>query len=135
MTNKNIQDYAKITLKAYSLIIKDGINPREAWQLSAKEVFPNSESSQEKSCPRITFLGLCQEGFLVDIPIGRYTSSINNKNYAIKALKILQKNPSLSKPLDLWYHLRLNEKIQHNHQMDVVLILVQNNLINWGKLK
>jgi hypothetical protein len=63
---KRIQNYKD----SYSLV---GI-----WSTSSKEVFA-TKSSQEKNCPKNTFLGLCEEGLVKGIPQGNYTKSIKNK--------------------------------------------------------
>jgi hypothetical protein len=111
---KNFKDY-------YSLI--------EIWSKSAKEVFPLSKSSQEKSCPKNTFLGLCEEGFVNGIPKGNYTKSVKNKEYALKAVAILKQNTETTfSPKELWDKLELGDK-RHNSQMNVVLALWEHGLI------
>lgn len=134
MNSENVNDYAKVALKAYCLIVNDNEKPRDAWNISLKAVFPDSKSSQDKSCPRSAFLGLCQEGLLVDIPSGNYTRSVKNKGYAIEALKVLQQKPKIKDSSILWTLVN-NNKITHNSQMNVVLILVDNDLINWKNIK
>lgn len=37
------------------------------YEKAVEEVFPNSKSSQEKSCPKNAFLGLCEEGLVKGI--------------------------------------------------------------------
>lgn len=111
---------AKNYKESYSLI--------EIWSNSAKEIF-NTKSSQVKSCPKNTFLGLCEEGFVKGIPKGNYTKSVKNKEYALKAVSILKANPKASYiPKQLWDKLELGDK-RHNSQMDVVLALWENDLI------
>ena len=63
----------QITMKNYNKYGKTAINaveyykifncPIEAWEKAAKQTF-ESKSSQEKSCPKSTFLGLCEEGLI-----------------------------------------------------------------------
>jgi hypothetical protein len=101
----------------------------EIWLRSAKEVFPLSKSSQEKGCPKGTFLGLCEEGLVKGIPKGNYTKSVKNKKYALKAIEILKQNTQTTfSPKELWEQLELGDK-RSNSQMDVVLALWENGLI------
>jgi hypothetical protein len=100
----------------------------EIWTTSAKEVF-ETKSSQEKSCPKNTFLGLCEEGLVKGIPKGNYTKSVKNKGYAIRAIAILKHNKHITfSPKKLWEKLELGDK-RSNSQMDVVLALWENGLI------
>jgi hypothetical protein len=100
----------------------------EIWSRSAKEVFP-TKSSQEKSCPQSTFLGLCEEGLVKGIPKGSYTKSVKNKEYAIRAVAILKQNKHTTfSPKELWGKLELGDK-RSNSQMDVVLALWEHGLI------
>ncbi|MCH3884395.1 DUF6979 family protein [Tenacibaculum aquimarinum] len=113
---KSAQNYKK----SYSII--------EIWSRSAKEVF-ETKNSQEKSCPKNTFLGLCEEGLVKGISKGDYTKSIKNKEYGLKAITILRENQNTSfTPKQLWDKLELGNK-RHNSQMDVVLALWENGLI------
>lgn len=120
--------YGQVALKAYSMIISENKKPRESWECSDKEAFPESKAFQNKSCTKETFLELCEAGFLIDITSGNYTKSVTNKEYSIKALKTLYNDSSIEKSLDLWCK-------QHNQQMDVILALFKNDLIDWSKLK
>ncbi len=130
------KDYGLVAIKAYNLIIKDNKKPRNAWKYASKKVFCNSESSQNKSCPMCSFLGICSEGILIGVDKSEYTTSVYNKKYAIDALTLIKKDKAkytnyTSK--ELWEVLTKNysKKIRHNSQMDVVLALVKNGLINW----
>jgi hypothetical protein len=100
----------------------------ELWSRSANEIF-DTKSSQEKSCPKGTFLGLCEEGLVKGIPKGNYTKSLKNKEYALKAVEILKSKPNNSfTAKELWYKLELGDK-RSNSQMDVVIALWANELI------
>jgi hypothetical protein len=64
------------------------------------------------------------------IPGGRYTRSVLNKGYALKAVDILKTNPRLSDNEDaLWQAVRGANSKAHNSQMDVVATLWKLNLI------
>jgi hypothetical protein len=113
---KSVQNYRD----AYSII--------EIWSNSAKEIF-ETKSSQEKGCPKGTFLGLCEEGLVKGIPKGNYTKSVKNKEYALKAVEILKQNTQTTfSSNELWEKLELGDK-RSNSQMDVVLALWENGLI------
>jgi hypothetical protein len=119
--------YGKIAVKtvldfnpSYSLFL--------SYSLVAKEVFP-TKIAQEKGCPKNTFLGLCEIGFVKGIPKGNYTKSIKNKEYALKAAIILKQNTQTTfSPKELWDKLELGDK-RSNSQMDVVLALWEHGLI------
>jgi hypothetical protein len=105
----------------------------KSWQIAMMEVFPTKESSRKKGCPKSTFLGLCENGYVKGIPRGKYLlrSDSKYKNYAIKAIKLLKNNPQLSnlKPSNLW-ELVMNGVIKTpNSQMDIVLALWKQNYI------
>lgn len=123
--------YGETALKAvqYYKIKK---NPKEAWNDAVKEVF-ESKSSREKGCPRGTFLALCHNGLVKEIPPGPYANQIKeNKEYALNAVSILRKNkehPSKLSPNDLWNLVQNSDKA-YNSQMDVVLSLWNQGLIN-----
>tara|TARA_R110002096_G_scaffold115303_1_gene249600 strand:- start:132 stop:515 length:384 start_codon:yes stop_codon:yes gene_type:complete len=126
---ENINKYGVIALKS-AKNFKGSYSIIEVWSRTSKVVFPNSKSSQEKSCPKNTFLGLCEEGLVKGIPKGNYTKSVKNKAYALKTVKILkQEKGKTFTPLELWKKLALGDK-RHNSQMDVVLALWENDLID-----
>ncbi|KAA5826251.1 hypothetical protein FPF71_05400 [Algibacter amylolyticus] len=107
--------------------VKESQNPIESWEIAVKDF--DSESAKVKGCPKNTFLGLCEDGYVKGVPKGNYTKSIKNKEYAINAIKIIKNNPNKSfSPKELWGELNLGDK-RHNSQMDVVLALWENGLI------
>ncbi len=115
-----MNSYARITRLAIDKIEFLKCGPERAWQESANEVYPSNEDAREKSCPKCTFLGLCEEGYVKDVPKGDYTTSIKNKAYAIASLDFIKVKPVLSSN-ELW--LKLNINIPHEAQMDVVIAL------------
>ena len=107
---------------------KNSYSITEIYSRAAKEIF-DTKSSQEKGCPKGTFLGLCEEGLVKGIPKGNYTKSVKNKEYALQAVQILKRSPTKTfTPIELWLALNLGDK-KSNSQMDVVLALWNNNLI------
>ena len=123
--------YGEVAVKAVKLFTSGGVNsPIDAWQNVATEIFPKSPWSQRKDCPRGAFLGLCEEGTVKGIPPGRYTHSVKNKQYAMKALEVLKEAPELSSDSEeLWSKVIGGDYKVHNQQMDVVISLWSNNLI------
>jgi hypothetical protein len=103
----------------------------EAWTKAMKKFFPSSPSSQKKGCPKDTFLGLCEEGLIKNIPSGQYTKSDKNKHYAVVAIRLLKRKPKLADDKNsLWEKLVQGRKIAHNSQMDVVIALWKDARIN-----
>ncbi len=108
-------------------------DPVGAWNKAAQEIF-DSPSSQKRGCPRGAFLGLCQEGYVKGVNPGVYTRSRKNKDYAIAAVELLNKEPKLvNKKTELWKRATNGASIEHNSQMDVVLSLWEKGLITTPK--
>jgi hypothetical protein len=64
------------------------------------------------------------------IPAGEYTRSKANKDYALKAVSLLERQPELA--IDrkaLWSAVMAGEKKTENQQMDVVLSLWRAGLL------
>lgn len=103
----------------------------DAWAVAVQEIFPNSPSSQAKSCPRGTFLGICESGKIIGIPSGEYTRSQKNKIYGLKALELLHATPSLADDeATLWKLVLAGQSKAPNHQMEVTSSLWKAGLVN-----
>ena len=99
-------------------------DPISAWRRAAASVFAESLSARVKGCPKSAFLGLCEEGLVVGVKPGKYTRSVDNKNYALKAVALLRQNGELADdPARLWKEVIGNIHKVENSQMDVVLTL------------
>lgn len=129
-------NFGKAAVKAVKLIANGKRKtPRDAWNASTSALFPESTSSQTKSCPRDAFLGLCESGLVQGIPTGNYTQSVANKSYAVAAVHLLKSKPSLIalNNTGLWKRVMkgLKKPItkKHNQQMDVVRALYLNHLL------
>lgn len=121
--------YGKAAVIATDLLSKHKVDaPVKAWELAVDQVFPDSESSRRKGCPKSTFLGLCEDGYISGVERGEYTRSEKNKYYAIKAISLLNSNPMLSEK-ELWELVIDESEKKHNAQMDVVKTLWDNKLI------
>jgi len=123
--------YGMTAVKAANLLQQGRVDsPPEAWRSAAHTVFPDSMSSQQKGCPRDTFLGLCQEGLVRGIPRGKYTRSELNKEYGLTAIALLRHESALAKDArQLWRRVVGAGKKVHNQQMDVVISLWEDDLI------
>lgn len=117
--------YGEAAVKAVEML-RDGeeASPVEAWACAVRKVFPGSQSSRKKGCPRGSFLGLCEEGKVQGVPSGNYTKSEKNKQYALAAVKLLESDPALMSNHKLLWTSVLDGVVKvHNHQMTVVLAL------------
>jgi hypothetical protein len=104
-------------------------DPAERWRFAVEMIFPGKIASQKKGCPKGAFLGLCEEGLVKGIANGKYTTSIDNKHYALRAVELLRAGDSRIKPIELWSLVMNGVKKSHNGQMDVVLALWSNGNI------
>ncbi len=121
--------YGKSAEIATNLLISNKVNdPIQAWELAVAKVFPDSKSSRAKGCPRSTFLGLCEDGYIIGVEEGNYTRSKKNKDYALKAVSLLNINPELDAKA-LWKLVIDDSDKKHNSQMDVVITLWNNKRI------
>jgi hypothetical protein len=127
----NVNKYGMAAIKAVRMLNNEYIGdyPKKVWDIATAELFGEGSSSQNKGCPRSAFLGLCEEGLVKGVPRGQYTRSKKNKEYAIKAVNYLQKNPNIViSPESLWK--MIGPEKQHNNQMDVVVGLWDMELIH-----
>ncbi|RZN63290.1 hypothetical protein [Methanonatronarchaeum sp. AMET6-2] len=119
--------YGDVAVRAVEIVGSGAIeSPGRAWDKAAGEII-SSSSSRSKCCPKIAFLGLCEEGFVEGIESGDYTSSVKNKGYAVDALKLLEDKDWLSKN-ELWDNVAPSGK-SYNSQIDVVVGLWSEGLI------
>lgn len=110
-------------VKATELAVR-GVEPADAWRSVALGIFPGSPDNQEKSCPKSAFLGLAEAGHIAGISPGKYTTSLDNKRYALDALRLLQANSTYAEnPDELWRRVLKGERKKHNDQMNVVIAL------------
>ncbi|MEH7112467.1 hypothetical protein V7124_08790 [Neobacillus niacini] len=124
--------YGQAAVDAASLVSTNPlVTPRDAWNLATTEIFGKGTSSQLKGCPRSTFLGLCEEGYIKGVaPGNNHLKSTKNKEYGIKAVALLKKDPSLVEDVSqLWYKVVEGEVKVHNSQMDIVVTLWNSNLL------
>jgi hypothetical protein len=106
-----------------------GAKPDACWENAMERLYPTSPTARKKGCPRGAFLGLCEEGLVKGIPAGRYTSSLDNKGYAVRAAELLREGKQSWSTSLLWRAVTDDPEKIHNSQMDVVMALWKNNLI------
>ena len=119
---KHLQ-YGCVAVEAVRCYISgDESTPLGAWEYATKHQ-KLTDSGQKKVCPKDAFLGLCSAGLIKGIPKGDYTDSIENKEYAVKAVACLVSNPGLVEDKnELWVRV-IDKPTAKNGQMDVVLSL------------
>jgi len=117
--------YGTVAQRAAELVRK-GWDPVDAWQSVVTSIFPDSRASQTKGCPKSSFLGLAEGGHIAGVHPGKYTTSVENKRYALEALRLLQQDGALvRRPDELWKRAVKGISIKHNGQMNVVIALWQ----------
>ena len=117
--------YGLIAIKTVELCKINGGLPIQGWE-DAVHKTATKLSYMKKACPRGAFLGLCENGLVLNIPSGSHTKSKINKQYALEAVRILKSGSHYNDPKELWNQVLVNlgvGEITHNGQMDVVLAL------------
>jgi len=122
--------YGKIAVQAVRLYTNGKASSIvDAWEIVARETL-STESTQRKSCPRTTFLGVCESGIVVGVPAGEYNTMLtSNKQYGMKAIALLRRNPQFANDQTLLWEKIGNAAIKPNSQMDVITALWANGLI------
>ncbi len=123
--------YGDTAIKAVDLILSTDMSPEQAWDIATSKEFGRGTNQQQKGCPKGAFLGLCEQGMIKDVPIGNYTDSIDNKRYAVRAVRILKEKPELiNDEGKFWLEVISGKSVKPNHQLDIVISLWRNNYIN-----
>lgn len=125
-----MNNYGKAAIEAVKMCQQGQFSdPVTAWKMAVLSHVSTLEG-QKKGCPKSAFLGLCEEGVVVGIPRGNYTKGKLNKEYALRALKLLQQPRSLAdNPRKLWDQVMEGELKKPNSQMDVVVALWNEKLL------
>lgn len=122
--------YGEAAVKAVKYLNEQKLDsPNKAWNQVTIEIFGEGSSSQKKGCPKNTFLGLCEEGVIEGVSSGIYTKSKKNKEYGLKAVKILSERNNKFDQKTLWNEVIEKQDTKHNSQMDVVLSLWNEGMI------
>lgn len=98
--------------------VKEGENPRDAWDNACNDVYGRECTSRDKVCPRSAFLGLCGgEGISAD--------------YARSAAEYLLANSDSSiTATQLWRIISDNNDKANNQRTHVVLAIYKAGLLN-----
>lgn len=99
----------------------------DLWKEKCKEN-EFKEASIKKGCPRLAFIGLCENNLIKDIEIKNSNKESLNKNYAVEAVKVLKNNKRDYTSKELWEEIGNKDK-KHNRQMDIVLALWEKGMI------
>lgn len=124
--------YGDVALRATALVKERSCSsPVDAWETAARAEFVGKPAAQKKSCPKGTFLGLCEAGLVANVGRGSFTTSRDNKGYALKAVDLLRRDPSLASrgPTVLWNKVMDGTEKRPNSQMEVVLALWNQGVI------
>lgn len=121
--------YAQIAINVVNQALKANIDPVDSWDKYSNLAFGTGTAAASKSCPKTTFLGLCEEGYIKGINPGHYTRSILNKEYGLRAVDFIKEdNKLVDKPEELWQKITNGYK-KHNGQMAVVCELYKHGMI------
>lgn len=103
--------FSKIAVTAAELLQSGNLNPYEAWEKSLVK----HKKDYTKDCPKNTFLGLCQEGYIKNVRKGRYTKASKNLDYAKEGVRILKTTDKrYEKHGLLWKDIRSNLSLEPN---------------------
>ena len=125
--------YAKVAIEVVKELQNLGkeeqkkINLRDLWKEKCEEN-EFKEASIKKVCPRLAFIGLCENNLIKGIEIKNSNKESLNKNYAVEAVKILKNNNRHYTSKELWEEIGNKDK-KHNRQMDIVLALWEKEMI------
>ena len=113
--------YGQAAVEAAKLLISKVITePAVAWDIATNKIFGKGTAAKEKGCPKGAFLGLCEYGFIKNVPKGKYTNSEENKRYAVKAIRLLINNPQLLTDEEAVWKEVIGEQIKkQNNQIDL----------------
>lgn len=121
--------YGEAALMAARQGASTNISPVARWESAMEKLYPTSLTARKKGCPRGAYLGLCEEGLVKGIPPGHYTTSTDNKAYAVRAAALLAEGRQGWSTRALWQAVTNDPEKAHNSQMDVVMALWKNGLI------
>lgn len=121
--------YGCVAVNAANLAAQgNAISPRVAWETAVLDEFPNSKSSRDKSCPKGTFLTLCEIGAIKDVKAGINGKRSPERRNLTKCLyDALMKDRSLrDRKSELWSEACQGKKMTQNNEIDVLIALYEN---------
>ena len=126
--------HGRIAEHAVKRITQDALAPEGAWAVMAAELYSGTPALQERGCGRSAFLGLCAAGVVRGVDASDCADAKKDQDYALRALKILNEDPTLAHDQDtLWRLVTEGRTIRHNGQMDVVCTLFRADLLTDGE--
>lgn len=99
----------------------------DLWKEKCKEN-EFKEASIKKGCPRLAFIGLCENNLIKDIEVKNSNKESLNKNYVVEAVKVLKNDKRNYTSKELWEEIGNKDK-KHNSQMNIVLALWEKGMI------
>lgn len=99
----------------------------DLWKEKCKEN-EFKEASIKKGCPRLAFIGLCENNLIKGIEIKNSDKESLNKNYAVEAVRVLKNDKRNYTSKELWEEIGNKDK-KHNSQMNIVLALWEKGMI------
>lgn len=105
----------------------------DAWEIATRETL-STKSMQIKSCPRTTFLCVCESGIVVGVPSGEYNKKRTTKELkqdTLRAIELLRNEPNLANDKTILWKKIGTSANQQNGRMDVITALWVNNLIKY----
>jgi hypothetical protein len=121
--------YGEAALMVARQAASTGIHPVEQWESAMEMLYPTSPIARKKGSPRGAFLGLCEEGLVKGIPAGNYAASKKNKDYAVRAVALLEEGTQSWSVGALWRAVTDDPEKAHNGQLDIVMALWKNDFI------
>lgn len=122
-----VRPFGEVAIRAMELRgIDPNISPSKAWDQARIEII-----SYNKVCPRSAFLALCEEGYLIGIEPGRYSTNElrENKDHAILAVTHINFNAEdFSNYKRIWDNLGI--KTSHQGHIDVIYGLFIGGYLN-----
>ena len=115
-------NYARAAILAVEICQESATpDPVAAWETAVARFIPKI-SGRLKSCPRCTFLGLCDAGLIKGIAAGAYLGRRNkNARYAVTAVELLRENPAVARDtVAMWRMVMAGEAKKANGQMEIV---------------
>lgn len=126
--------YGEAAIEAFQLLEKDkSLTPIEAWDKAVSKK-TNSKHSQIKTCPRTTFLAVCDLGkHNLKIP-NTVVKQTKNYEYTIIMLEYInEKKGDIESKKELWEAVqkKINKELKNNGQSGVVFSLLKKDYLNW----
>ncbi len=118
--------FEQATLEAVKLLnSKEVEHPAAAWRIALFKLGA-SESMIDKSCPLHTFLDLCNQGYIKNIPKATSKLSENGK-MALKAIDILISNNWVIDNKQVFWAEHFHKS--YENQLDIIFALKNNDLL------